>query len=235
MKSSLHSLSSIRSLALANVALASLLLKPPSDVAALSESSFARGLHASVHALWGGMFDLVGFMDAMFALIEVEYTNAWHEGMRDAGVDPREMSIDEQTALQSHIIGAQGHAYDFGVYVEEHKKEVGDKLGSLEGRTELWLTGYNTVYNEALTFAASDPHLVWVLGATEKHCGSCSRLDGKIKRASQWDASMIQPSNPPNPYLECGGWRCECYFEVTNQNATRGRLPRLTMAVHEGG
>lgn len=207
------------------------LKKQVGDIAWLSESSFNRGLSAAAYGLWSGKMDMTDFLDAIFSLVEIEYTLAWHEGMRAAGLKPSDMSEDEATALSNHIVQAEGHAFDFGLFIQDHSKAAGHQFNEIDGRRGGWLTGYNTVYNEALTFAANDPNLEWVLGPTEQHCDSCSKLNGKIKRASVWDASMIQPSNPPNPYLICGGWRCACYFEVTQSAQSRGPLPILRMPV----
>ena len=72
---------------------------------------------------------------------------------------------------------------------------------------ELWVNRYRDVRNQAKVLACKDEKFVWRLGATENHCSTCPRLDGKVKRGSQWEKSGIRPQNPPNTELECGGWK----------------------------
>lgn len=229
MKPKPHSIGAIQVLSEVNAALLSSRKVKPSEIAYLSESSFIHDMESAARGLWRATSDMTMFLNRMFAIIETEYTRAWRAGMIDAGVNPRDMSEDEKTALGLHISSAQGKVYDLGLFIQEHSRANEYEFGSLEGRLDLWLTGYNTVYNDALTFASSDPNLVWVLGGTEQHCTSCNKLNGKVKRASVWDASMLQPSDPPNFYLECGGWRCRCYFEVTSSVQSRGPLPTLAI------
>lgn len=69
-------------------------------------------------------------------------------------------------------------------------------------------------------------------GFVVHNCGSCSKLAGKVKRASQWRAAGLGPqSGPmhvlPNPALECGGYECKCSLMPTTEPMSKGRLPAV--------
>jgi hypothetical protein len=72
--------------------------------------------------------------------------------------------------------------------------------------------------------ACGDGKFKWVLGPTE-HCTTCAKLEGLVKRGSWWRDNVL-PQNPPNEKLECGGWRCQCNLEATDQRVSR-RTPSL--------
>ena len=59
------------------------------------------------------------------------------------------------------------------------------------------------------------------------NCSTCLRLDGKVKRASEWEAANLHPQSPPNEKLLCRGWRCACVLEPTTEPLSRGPLPVL--------
>ena len=71
-----------------------------------------------------------------------------------------------------------------------------------------------------------DPKLRWVLGPTKTHCRTCSKLSGKVKRASWW-RDNVMPQQPPNESLECQGWKCGCVLEPTDEPLSRGRMPNV--------
>ncbi len=104
------------------------------------------------------------------------------------------------------------------------KQEVDTTLRAASSRLPMWINRYRDVVNTAKLMAGEDVKLVWRIGPTKEHCRSCSRLNGKVKRKSQWIASGIRPQSPQ---LECHGFNCLCTLNPTSEPASRGPLPRI--------
>jgi hypothetical protein len=94
-----------------------------------------------------------------------------------------------------------------------------DGRAMLGRRMELWAGTAAYLYHSgqvlrpsppAVPAAGGVPGLVWRLGATERHCADCARLDGRALTREGWLAAGVEPKSPQ---LQCGGWRCDCRFE----------------------
>lgn len=92
-------------------------------------------------------------------------------------------------------------------------KGVEEGAASLASRLGLWIFTAFGMYNLGKMAQTSDPRLVWNLGATERHCGDCSRLAGQVHTASEWAASSFRPQGGN---LECRGFRCDCGLSETS-------------------
>jgi hypothetical protein len=174
-----------------------------------------------------GDFGVGQFIDKFAGAISEQMTRAYREGMRRAGVDPASMTDNEKAKLQNIIRKEENFVLEFAEEVINAKRS-GQPVDPYISRVNTWATRYKDVANQATLEAAGDMPLKWVLGETEQHCASCARLNGIIKRASVWRAAGIQPQNPPNEKLKCGGWQCDCKLVPTDEKMTRGPLPRLT-------
>lgn len=185
-------------------------------------------LRRPVRGYWAGEADFVTFYDMMETAIRQGLTGAWREGAKDMGIDPDELTDAEQAALEEMIRTEQSHIGDLAERVEAGSKANGGKLQPLFDRVEsMWVLRYQDARNKARAMAGADKKLMWELGRTEKHCSSCLKLAGRIKRASQWLAAGILPQNPPNSKLECGGWQCDCRLVPTDEPSSRGPFPKL--------
>lgn len=194
------------------------------ELAALSIQDYGRGVRAAVRGLWSGALNQGDFIAAMFATLERGFEMAWREGAAECGIQPDERTEDEQAALFRMLAENIGYLPSFAAFIERVSRAQGGKLGALWPRTELWINRYKEVQNLAKTMACANQKLIWVFGQTEEHCRSCSRLAGKVKRASTWAAADIRPQHPD---LECGGWRCDCRLEPTDQRLSPGPLPNI--------
>lgn len=152
------------------------------------------------------------------------YLVAWTEGARECGIGPDERTDEESEELNRFITEHSQYISRFLDYVETNSKANGGTRARVYTRAELWVNRYNEVRNTAMTMACADKKLVWRLGMTREHCGSCLKLNGKVKRASQWASANIRPQHPN---LECKGFNCLCGFEHTEAPLSRGPLPRL--------
>lgn len=189
-------------------------------------STYRRNLRAAVRGLWSGSVSGDQFNGVIKADIDRNLTKAWDEGAKECGVKPDEYTDKEHLALAEAILKEQGFVDGLQADVEANSKANKGKLTPLFTRLELWVNRYNDIKNQAKAMVCKDAKLEWIYGDTI-HCSTCLSLHGKVKRASQWLASGIQPQNPPNKNLECGGWRCQCTLQTTDKPISKGPLPRF--------
>ncbi len=188
--------------------------------------SYQNGLRSATRGLWNGVLDRTQFNSNIRATINTRLSQAWEEGAAECDILPEDFTQTEQAALGKAIQAELKALPDFADRVQKNSKAEGGKLTPLLDRINtLWVNRYRDIRNQAKVSACKDKKFRWKLGATEVHCSTCPRLDGKVKRGSEWGKSGIRPQNPPNKKLQCGGWNCLCELLPTNQPISRGRLP----------
>jgi hypothetical protein len=192
----------------------------------MSLNSYQRSLRSNFRGYWSGAFTQAQFSDGMISSITRGLTQAWREGAKECDILPGDFTTEERDALAAAIQKEISNVNEVSEFIEANSKANQGKLVTVLARIPLWLNRYRDVRNEAKTMACKDKKLEWRLGATEKHCSTCPRLHGKVKRASFWLRSGIQPQRPPNPALQCGGWNCLCELVRTNKPVSKGPLPR---------
>jgi hypothetical protein len=182
-----------------------------------------------VRDLYAGDIDESSFVDDMIRLIDEQFDKAWNAGMRENGLDPQ---TDMTDAWARVLDDRKVQELD---YVEQYARDIldaarnGDPIDPLRARVDLWTNRYNEVQNLAkVTTAGKDVLLVWHLGATEQHCDTCSRLNGVVAYASDWEERGLHPQGAPNEHLDCGGWQCDCSLDVADKDAipTAGGIPK---------
>jgi len=210
-----------------------------------SLSSFTASINANARALYNQEFDLIDFIAAMGSTIDRGYNQAWVEGARGCGIEPSERTSQEQFALNDQIANAKSYIYDLGKFIESKRDKqhlidaalvAGTALATdtntksfsdLQYRLDLWTNRYNEVMYQAKTMACQDQKLEWQVSAGKKHCSTCSRLAGRVMRASRWKELDIYPRDTRPGKLECNGFKCGCSLVETTKRATPGRLPTL--------
>ena len=191
------------------------------------QSDYARTIRGAVHGLWAGVITRTDFVDMMQSAITRGMTRAFYDGAKDCGILPNELTLAENAVLLSMLSTEIGFIDSFATEIIDNAKANKRKFTPLANRAKLYINRYQDTRNRARSLVCADQKLVWVLGATEQHCRTCFALNGKVKRASFWEALGLRPQNPPNPFLECQGWRCDCRLEVTQAALTPGILPNL--------
>lgn len=205
----------------------------PDDASILAETKgglaqYARFLRSAVRGLWAGVFDRMQFANSMISAIQWGLRRAFHEGAAEMGIKPEELTAEERIALGTHIHEQMGYVMAFADDIEAGSKANKGKLRPLLKRTVTWANRYNEVKNHAKLLTGMNKKLKWVLHllrVTVESCGDCLKLDGRIHRASVWAAYDIRPQSPR---LECGGFKCGCGFEPTDEKGSSGRPPKLT-------
>lgn len=169
--------------------------------------------------------------DGSFARsIDQQLTVAWNEGADDVGVAPDEMTREDMDILDgiirnendfiNRIAGEIQVDAAAGMTREDFDRQYGN-------RADLWANRWNETVNRARIVFGGKKKLQWKLGATEKHCQTCNSLNGIVAYATEWDEARFQPQAPPNPLLECEGWRCGCTLMPTTARRTARALDRL--------
>jgi hypothetical protein len=192
--------------------------------------TYARDIRGVVRALWSGAIDYDQAFAIMLDTIRLGLTAAWHEGAKECGILPAELSPEERTELLTLIANEQSRISGLFSYVDAGSKKNGGKLRDVLPRAALWGLRYVDAYNRARILACADQKARWTINhvrQVKENCNSCLKLNGKVKRFSYWRREQVQPQNPPNPKLECGGWSCGCGFVSTDEPCTPGPLPSL--------
>lgn len=191
---------------------------------------YTMAIRAAVRGLWNGQADYDWFYHQMSSAIRsprVGLAAAWAAGAKECGILPNEFTKDEKLALENAIQYEMQWIDGFATAIEEGSKAEGGKLGPLFQRAAIWTGRWEGVKAQAMAMACADRKLKWVLGPTEESCRSCSRLNGKIKRASYWNERGILPRVHGAEYLACHGFRCLCELQPTDEPASKGPLPKL--------
>jgi hypothetical protein len=180
---------------------------------------------------------VAGFVNAFSEVVRRGLGVAWQEGAATWGIEPKDFK-DEEVAQRDDMVEAQmGYVADVGEWILEYAGEknwiedpdnkgyfIRPPFDPIEARVALWENNYNSVQTRAKLVTGMDRKMVWRLGDTELHCETCKKLEGKVKRGSYWLENDILPQNPPNETLDCGGWRCDCSLEPTDEEITDGSL-----------
>lgn len=189
-----------------------------------SYDAYRSAIRSNVRALWNGMWTYLEFWDGMATAIRVQFPMAWREGMGMAGMEPSEMTAEEQVRLNQEINRETGYITRFADAIERGSKANDGKLDPLFRRADLWTAAYNRIRDLAMTYAKNDPKLEWQIDAPKESCSSCKKLNGKVKRASVWKAAGVYPRAYDKLVCRAG---CKCGLVPTTKRATPGPLPAL--------
>jgi len=186
--------------------------------------SYAKDIRGIARAVWQSL--PIDAYPMMWDVVGLGISTAWQQGAASCGISEDELTLDERIRRDIIINEQRNYIIGFIDWVYEHRRDGPSKapLASILARAALWGNRWAQTYHEAMTMACADLKLAWRLGPTKDHCSSCLKLNGKVKRASQWQRAGIRPQVSE---LECGGWRCLCYFEATDEPLSKGPLPRL--------
>jgi hypothetical protein len=173
---------------------------------AKGSDAYRRAIRGAVRGLWAGALDYDEFWDMMDTTTTDGLTEAWHQGAAECGISADELTREETTELGRAVAYEKQWISGFAVAIEENNKQSGGKLAPLFNRAKIWIGRWQGVRDKAMTMACKDQKLEWVIGPSESHCGSCSKLNGQVRRASFWHEKNVLPRVHQAPYLECRGF-----------------------------
>lgn len=180
---------------------------------------FVRVLNTWVYDLWSGDATQDEFIDRLADLIDQQLTRAWNEGMRENGLDPNTDTLPEwEQELQDIIANEYTYVDGFAADIVAGR---GGSVAQFQARAQIWGNRYRDIVNRAkLITASKGAKMKWVYNPDKEHCDTCSALNGIVAFASEWEALNVHPQSPPNLALDCGGWRCGCSLQSTQQRRT---------------
>lgn len=203
-----------------------------------TQEMLERQLRSRSLDLFRGDIDGNEFLDGFADVLGAQLTKAWNEGALESGVWEEDMTDEDMEILATLIDEEIEYIYQLGDDILSlsqettplTEKEALDVFRSQIGsRLDIWANRYNEVSNRARVHFGGKEKYKWVLGATEKHCTTCSALNGLVAFAYEWDESSVIPGQSDSEYLECGGWRCDCTLQSvgSDEPRTRAALSRI--------
>lgn len=144
---------------------------------------------------------------------------AYLEGMREGGIKDPEGDIDDEDekAIADWILSQARELNGFADAAIAVGKLSGEERTQARavmlGRVEMWVRSLETIGRLGTASAKENLPGTWKLGATEKHCGTCAKLDGQRHRLKWFTSRGYIPQQPGSDTLDCGGWNCDCQIE----------------------
>lgn len=189
-------------------------------------SEYKRDLMSAGRGLWLGVIDEFQAWESIEITVRRGLTQAYYEGIQECGIEPSEMTPEERQQLNQAIFNETAHIDGLVDFIIANSKANDGKLKTVMGRIDLWVLRYSDVAARARLMACGNRKLKWVQGPTSDSCPTCTSMNGKVKRASYWQEKGPHPKAPPNPTIQCSGYRCRCDLVPTDEPASKGPLPR---------
>lgn len=189
------------------------LLDELGDIGAIKTVNYyTRVLTKAMRDLYNGRITEDEFIDLHAGYLERQLRRAWNEGMRANGLDPkRDMLPEWEQIYQEAVIAEYQYIDRIAAQIAEAAR-AGSPLDPFIRRAELWANRYTDIVNRAMLETGQSNSYAWRLGATEQHCADCLRYNGQVKTGLEWK----QEKQPQSRELECGGWQCDCRFEMVD-------------------
>lgn len=183
-------------------------------------SAYERQLTNDVHALYSRAMSRRGFVSDVGAIIERQLNEAWKSGADEMMVLPEDFTPEDNAYIAKIISDEKAHVEGFADSVQNAAGN-GEGWVQFQGRISIWVNRIADVENRARMYFGGKQRLKWVLGPTEEHCENCSKLNGLVAWATEWEASGVHPQSPPNERIECHGWNCGCQLIPVEERRTR--------------
>ncbi len=190
---------------------------------------YASSIRDLTKKFYDGRIQYLDFVSSMENLITAQLRLAWFEGMETNGLTEDDMTNEWAGILREIIMSEQDHVAEFALAIEKAKRAE-SPIDPLMARADLWGNRYNDVINQARVITgAKNQRYEWKYGDTD-HCETCLSLNGIVANADEWAQSIYHPQRPPNAYLDCGGWRCQCELVPTQKKRTPNAAEILGLA-----
>jgi hypothetical protein len=182
---------------------------------------YLHAVQGLVHGVYNGLVDS-DFVFAMDNLILGQlrdaYIRAWVEDGHVTDLPPY-----LQESLDEMVIEQQSHVVQFWHAIIDARVD-GTPISPLLNRAVMWAQRWNEAYEMArhLITLNNGGKEQWVIDPAKENCTICSRLNGIVAYAREWDELNVHPRNAPNPILSkakggCEGWHCGCQRRPTDR------------------
>lgn len=168
-------------------------------------------LTKAVNAALNGRMDKAALRNRHKALIRDLAPQAYYDGMKAGGIDDPEAALEpeDEATIKEWTAEQLTHVNDFADAVVSAAKQP-DLESGIIARVALWIGSMENLQSLGKASALKNMMVTWRMGATEQHCTSCKRLNGKRRRLSWFIKNGYIPRENASETLECGGWECLC-------------------------
>jgi hypothetical protein len=166
----------------------------------------------------GGLTDAATMQTALRTehkrLIKELGTQAYYEGMREAGIATPETDMDEgdKADLSVWITGQLEHVNDFAIAVIAAARDV-EKRAQILQRVGWWTDGIRTIGGMGYMNSKRNMPGTWRMNfvrVTKEHCTTCAMLNGKRHRLKWFLSNGYIPRQRGSNTLACRGYMCGC-------------------------
>lgn len=92
---------------------------------------------------------------------------------------------------------------------ELRKVEDFDFFAYATARADGYTRTLSSIYTQGAALVKDNVMVTWHLGATEKHCKTCAKLDGQ-RHKIKWFIDRGYIPKQPGASMDCGGYNCDC-------------------------
>lgn len=181
---------------------------------------FTVDLSESVVSVFNGEASAKELASDMRKALRSYGRDAYLEGMADGGVDnpADELTAEDEAEIADWIAGQLEHVAGFASDCAATRKaeDRGAAQAAMLARFDKWVESLRDIGSRGKASALKNKMGTWRLGDTEKHCRTCSRLNGQRHRLSWFLERGYLPQENGSESLDCGGWECDCTIEDDN-------------------
>ena len=185
----------------------------------------ASGYDGIRNTYWAEIYDAVegyltsdkpvtSFKNAMKRAMVEAFGGATDLGYEEVGGEP---PLDDDTLAWLNAQVDQESGFIDDLFAKLKKSDGLDPIDEAFARADGYTKTLDAIYAEAKMRGDKNKILEWELGETEKHCSTCSNLNGQKHKAS-WYISRNYIPKKPNADMECKGYNCDCRLKDKNGN-----------------
>jgi len=197
-----------------------------------TEAAYRSALYNMMSDAFDGSLDRYKFGVSGRSEIDQAFMSAFSNGLKDGGVDPREMTAEEREVVDLETKAERG--YWTNLAQEMFQKVIPLKgtdsfptaRDSMLNRIELWINkGLRRMFEQGKAYSRLNGMKKWIYAGDKDHCETCRLANGQVHRAKSWLKTIM----PLSSKCICGGWRCGCSLIDTTEPA-RGSLASIPLA-----
>jgi hypothetical protein len=131
-----------------------------------------------------------------------------------------ELPLDDDTAVwaRAQLDAQLGYVDELFAGLRELRRAGDFDAGEVAtARAAGYASGLDGFFVEAKMRGSKNIVLTWHLGATEKHCKDCAKLDGQSHKIS-WYVERDYIPRKNGASMECGGYNCSCFLTDRSGN-----------------
>lgn len=172
-------------------------------------------IYDSVYDYLTGNQPVTTFKNAMKRAMADAFIGATEIGYEAGG---GELPFDEDTLawLGDQQTQELGHIDDLFSRLRAEWDGI-DPIHEAFARADGYAGKLDSIYGEAKMRGSKNIVVTWELGQTEKHCQTCSSLNGQRHRLS-WFISRNYIPRRPGAAMDCNGYNCDCKLKDKNGN-----------------